>query len=250
MAVDKVVSGVEETELNGPFKPPLWDGSDGTRVGQQAFDAAAALFTPAGPVYWNGTAWVQFGSSGSINIGNSDLTLTSNRILSGDAVNNYDFELNNLGSFIVSVPVTGAGTMQLINEGSTVVQSASTMVIESTGNNVTLIAPMSQVILQAPEVVVTSLLSGDPDNKKFVMSDNSGILSAEGIGAVINVPYTSAVTSDDLLTNSFLNSLYPSASIGTQRVFTNITDAPGNTALALMYAAASWSVKIDFIKCS
>lgn len=246
-----IVTGPEAREINGPLKMPIWNGTaPGIRQGQHAYDAAGDLDGTPGPIWWDGAEWIRYGTGPATgeNIGNSDLTLSGDRLLHGSS-SNYKLEFNELGQFIVTTVLTGAGTMQLLNAGATVIESASTMAINSTGNNVN-ITGFSGISLNAPTIVANSLVSGDPNNKKFVVSDDGGNLSVQGIGAIVNVPYTSAVTSDQLLTNAFLNGLFPTADIGTQKVFTNMTDAPGNTAIAIMHSAASWSVRIDFIKCT
>ncbi len=250
MLIGKVVTGPEERELNGPFKPPIWDGSDGTREGQHAFDKDAVLFTPAGPIYWDGAAWKQYGTGASENIGNSDLVLTGDRVLSGDPVNTFKLEMNDLGSFILHVADTGAGTIQVTNAGSTLIQSDAGIQIESVLNHITLTAATGQISLQSTELIANSLDSGDPNNKKFVMSDDGGLLTAVAIGSIINIPYTTAILSDNLLLNATFNGLFPNDLIGSQRIFTNISDSAGSVAIAIKYASSSWAVKLDFIKAS
>lgn len=251
MPIDFIVTGPEERELNGPFKPPLWDGSDGTREGQHAFDADGTIDGIPGPIWWDGTVWIRYGTGTGTgqNIGNTDLELTQDRTLGGTA-SNFKLEFNDLGQFILNTVLTGAATQQFINAGSTEIESASEMSIKSVSNNVNLTAITGQITLSTPEVIATSLSSGAPGVFKIVVAGNGGLLSTQSTVDIINTPYTSAVTSDNLLINSFLNGLFPTAEVGTQKIFTNITDAPGNTAVAIMHAVASWSVKIDFIKCS
>jgi hypothetical protein len=246
-----IVTGPEQRQLNGPFKPPIWNGTQpGTREGQHAYDAAGALDGTPGPIWWNGAEWIRYGTGAGTgeNIGNTDLTLSDDRTLSGSA-SNFTLEFNDLGQFVLNTVLTGAGTQQFTNAGATVIEAVSTVNVTSTGNNV-IITAFQGISLTSSTVVASCLASGDVNNKKFVVADNAGNLTVQSIGESINVPYGSAVASDDLLTNSFLNGLFPTAAIGTQKVFTNITDAPGNTAIAIMHAASSWSVKLDFIKCS
>jgi hypothetical protein len=252
LAGQPIVTGPEAREINGPFKPPIWNGTEpGARVGQHAFDATGALDGTPGPIWWNGSAWVRYGTGTDTgeNIGNADLSLTGNRVLSGSA-SKYKLEFNDLGQIIIRTVLTGVGTMQLLNAGATVIQSDSTMEITSTGNQVIISAPLGVVELISTGIIASSLLSGDVNNKKIVMADDGGNLTVATIGEAINNRYTAAVASDDLLTNSFLNGLFPNAVIGMQKIFTNITDAPDNVAFAIMHAAASWSVKLDFIKCT
>lgn len=247
-----IVTGLEARELNGPFKPPIWNGTQpGAREGQHAFDADGDLDGIPGPIWWDGTVWVRYGTGTGTgqNIGNTDLELTQNRTLSGSA-SKFTLAFNNLGQLIINTVLPGAGTMQLINAGATVIQSASTMEVTSVGNNVIISAPAGSVSLTSPLVSVSSLASGDVNNKKFVVSDDAGNLTVQTAGEAINNQYISAVTSDQILTNSFINGLFPTAPIGTQKIFTNITDAPGNTALAIKHAASAWSIRPDFIKCS
>lgn len=246
-----VVTGPEAREFNGPLKPPLWNGTQpGSRVGQHAFDADGTIDGTPGPIWWDGTVWIRYGTGSGTgeNIANTDLVMNGDRTLSGSE-NNYTLEFNDLGQLILHVVLTGAGTMQLLNEGATVISAASTLELTSTGNNV-IITALGSISLNAGSIAASSLVSGDVNNKKFVVADNGGNLSVQGIGGIVNVPYTSAVTSDQILTNSFLNGLFATADIGTQKIFTNITDAPGNTAVAIMHSAATWSVKLDFIKCT
>lgn len=247
-----IVTGLEARELNGPFKPPIWNGTQpGAREGQHAFDADGDLDGIPGPIWWDGSVWVRYGTGTGTgqNIANTDLVMDGNRTLSGSA-SNFTLSFNDLGQFIINTVLTGAGTMQLLNLGATIIRSVSTMEITSTGNNVVISASIGAISLTSNALSASSLSSGDVNNKKFVVSDNVGNLTVQSIGEAINVSYTTGVTSDQLLTNSFLNGLFPTAQIGAQKIFTNITDAPGNSAIAIMHAAASWSVRLDFIKCS
>lgn len=61
MPVERIVTGTEEREINGPFKPPLWDGLPGTRSGQLAYDNAGVVDGSAGHIAWDGTAWGKIG---------------------------------------------------------------------------------------------------------------------------------------------------------------------------------------------
>lgn len=67
MAVDLIVTGLEEREINGPLKPPIWDGNSGTREGQHAYDSAGVIDGIEGPIYWDGSSWIKYGNgSGSL----------------------------------------------------------------------------------------------------------------------------------------------------------------------------------------
>lgn len=67
MYITKIVTGPEEREINGPLKPPLWNGSQpGTRVGQIYYDASGALDGTAGPIYWDGAVWKKYGGASFI----------------------------------------------------------------------------------------------------------------------------------------------------------------------------------------
>jgi len=66
--IETVVSGVNITQLNGPFELPIWDGSDGLREGQFAYDATGAVEPLAGPgtIWWDGAAWHRTGSTDEV----------------------------------------------------------------------------------------------------------------------------------------------------------------------------------------
>lgn len=251
LSTQGIVTGPESREINGPLKPPIWNGTQpGAREGQHAFDADGDLDGIPGPIWWDGTVWVRYGTGTGTgqNIANTDLVMDGDRTLSGSS-SNFKLEFNELGQLIANVVLTGAGTMQLLNQGATVIRSVSTMEITSTGNNV-IITALAGVNITSATISASSLSSGDANNKKFVVSDNAGNLTVQSVGEAVNNQYISAVTSDQILTNSFLNGLFPTAAIGTQKIFINITDAPGNTALAILHAAGAWSVRPDFIKCT
>lgn len=68
MAIDTIVSGLNVTQFNGPLQMPLWDGEDGLRAGQFAWDEDGTVDPIAGPgeIVWNGTAWERNTTSASI----------------------------------------------------------------------------------------------------------------------------------------------------------------------------------------
>ena len=57
----------------------------GNRVGQIAYNTNATSGLPVGPVYWDGTTWVAVNPSASINLYNSDGTLTGARTVTQGA---------------------------------------------------------------------------------------------------------------------------------------------------------------------
>lgn len=83
--IEQVVSGSNITQFNGPVMLPIWDGLDGTRQGQIAYDADGEIDTVVGPsiIYWDGAAWMTVGAEGSSVINQFLSTQTGNFILSG-----------------------------------------------------------------------------------------------------------------------------------------------------------------------
>lgn len=61
MSITKLVNGINATWYNGPVLLPFYDGSDGLRAGQIAYDQIGVVVPGVpGMVYWNGSNWVQF----------------------------------------------------------------------------------------------------------------------------------------------------------------------------------------------
>lgn len=66
--ITQVVSGKNITQLNGPFELPVWDGEDGLRGGQFAYDESGVVEPAAGPgpIWWDGVAWHRTGSTDEV----------------------------------------------------------------------------------------------------------------------------------------------------------------------------------------
>jgi hypothetical protein len=59
---------------------------------------------------------------------------------------------------------------------------------------------------------------------------------------------TTAVLSTDLQRNTYMQANYPNAVVGEVYSFTNMTDAPANTALVTKITSTTWLSKIDYVK--
>lgn len=67
MPIDEIVTGVEITELNGPFLPPVDDTEDAPiRDGQHRYNNTTGL-----PEYGKGGDWFPYGSGSSVSEKNS-----------------------------------------------------------------------------------------------------------------------------------------------------------------------------------
>lgn len=65
MFLTTVTTGLEKREFNGPVLLPIWDGEDGTRQGQIAYDDAGTVDPGIGPglIWWDGVSWHRMSSS-------------------------------------------------------------------------------------------------------------------------------------------------------------------------------------------
>lgn len=66
MFLTTITTGLEAREFNGPVLMPAWDGADGLRAGQLAYDLTGAIDGAAGTIEWTGTIWRKFASTGGI----------------------------------------------------------------------------------------------------------------------------------------------------------------------------------------
>lgn len=62
--IEQVVGGRNIFQFNGPLQPPTWDGEDGLRAGQIAYDEDGIVVPGSpGPIWWDGIAWNRYSSS-------------------------------------------------------------------------------------------------------------------------------------------------------------------------------------------
>ncbi len=83
--------------------------------------------------------------------------------------------------------------------------------------------------------------------KVLICTDSLGTVAwgtVPGGNSVINT----AVTTNNIQSNSFMNTNYGTYSIGDQLVFTNLSDAPSNTAVVIKISSTTWSNRIDYVK--
>lgn len=76
---------------------------------------------------------------------------------------------------------------------------------------------------------------------------NYRVISAYFSGGRFNIVGTS-VSSISVQTNDYMNTTYPSAAIGDEYIFTNLSDAPGNVGIVKKYTTTNWLSKIDYVK--
>lgn len=74
MYLSTVTTGSEKREFNGPVLLPIWNGADGFREGQIAYDADGVVDPDNGPslIYWDGTQWLVIGSGDTSKWGTND----------------------------------------------------------------------------------------------------------------------------------------------------------------------------------
>ena len=62
--IEQVVGGRNIFQFNWPLQPPTWDGEDGLRAGQIAYDEDGIVVPGSpGPIWWDGVAWNRYSSS-------------------------------------------------------------------------------------------------------------------------------------------------------------------------------------------
>lgn len=66
MFLNIITTGIEAREFNGPVLLPQFDGVDGLRAGQLAYDNSGLLDGTPGLIVWDGSQWLKVAVAGSI----------------------------------------------------------------------------------------------------------------------------------------------------------------------------------------
>lgn len=238
--INIIVTGTEGFQCNGPLQIPLYNGLPGTRVGQIAFDADAVLFTPASPIYWDGTAWIQFAASSATNLQSvtDNGSITTNDMTIDDTTDGAQFLVQSTVGSTISSKVAGTNsevaTTSRLN-GEAILNILATNPDGTVGIAKAMIGRYTDLLfVNASEVATNTIFADGRMNGSAATAANDFVIKSQ---IRINFTYTTATTMGAILNLANVNSLF--ANYDDVQV-TNITDATDNSILFKRTGVSTW----------
>ena len=242
--INIIVTGAEGFQCNGPLQLPLYNGSPGTRVGQIAYDATAALFTPAGIVYWDGAAWGQISTAAGTNLQTvtDNGHTTSNDMSIDNPEGGSEFLVNGGTLSVLTARVTGPNSESRLiarDNGEVMLSLLATSPDGTTGVAKAMVARYNDLLfVDSSEVATNTMFADGRMNGSAATAVNDFVIKSQ---IRINFTYTTATTMSTILNLGNVNTLF--AAYDDVQV-TNITDATDNSIFFKRTGAATWDYVI------